>query len=82
MGKLSHCVAVSKAMPGLGSPDLTVGLRRNVWFSVLAPLALFHSVPGSNPTWPMRSMTVPDFSSVRASSPLKLATPLSNVPQA
>ena len=69
--KPSHSVAGSYASFTTRSPTLTVALRRRVLSAVdVTPLP--HSEPGSTPTWPMLSRTVPEAPPTRsttASSP-------------
>ncbi len=71
--KPSHSAAGSNASPPSVSPALTVGNRRIVLSAVLVrPVP--HSLPGSNPIWPMMSTAAPPLRSASASSPLKLMT--------
>ena len=74
VAKPSHSTAGSNASPGSGSPASIAALRRSVLSAVLVrPVP--HSVPGSNPRWPMESITVAPLRSSTASSPLNQPEP-------
>ena len=73
IGKPSHSVAGSKASPPLVSPASTSERRRIVLSAVLAA-PVPHSVPGSNPIWPITSTSAPPLRRATASSPFQFAT--------
>ena len=76
VAKPSHSTAGSKASEPSASPATTVSLRRIV-LSAVEGRPVPHSVPGSNPIWPMTSTRSAPLSSATASLPLKLTEPLS-----
>src|SRR5688572_13118213 len=69
VAKPIHCAAGSNASVSTASPASTRSSRLSVLSAVLvSPVP--HSAPGSNPSWPIESMTVAPLRSSTASSPL------------
>jgi hypothetical protein len=72
-GKPSHSMAGSKGSAPSVSPAAMCALRRIVLSAVLAA-PVPHSVPGSNPIWPITSTRAPPLRRATASSPFQFAT--------
>src|SRR5688572_4866844 len=65
----SHSTDGSNAFEPSTSPDVTLSFRLSV-LSAVEVNPVPHSVPGSNPIWPITSITVEPFLRTTASSPL------------
>ncbi len=74
VAKPFHCTAGSNASAPFASPPSMASFRRKVLSAVLVrPVP--HSAPGSNPIWPIESITVVPLRRTTASSPLNQPEP-------